>query len=81
MLALTERRKLYMGDLSVKEVAGRLGLDERTAARYVANGLFPGAYKLNPFAARRSEWRIPEEAVSAFEEKRRETAIKPAKTN
>lgn len=67
-----------MGDLNVREVAERLGLEERTAARYIAAGYFPGAYKLNPFATRRSEWRVPEEAVSAFEEKRKETAIKPA---
>lgn len=64
------------GDLSVKEIAKRLGLDERTASRYVANGLFPGAYKLNPFSTRRSEWRVPEDAVIAFEKKREETAVK-----
>lgn len=70
---------IAMADLSVKEVAKRLGLDERTTSRYVAKGLFPGAYKLNPFSLRRSEWRVPEDAVIAFERKRAETAVKPSK--
>jgi hypothetical protein len=83
MLALgfREGSNLIMGDLTVKEVAERLGLDERTAGHYVAKGYFPGAYKVNPFAARRSPWRIPEDAVIAFEEKRRSMAIKPSITD
>jgi predicted site-specific integrase-resolvase len=82
MLAIGKMERIIdMGDLSVKEVAKRLGLVERTATRYVNKGLFPGAYKLNPYALRRSEWRVPEEAVIAFEEKRRETAKKASYPN
>lgn len=66
-----------MGDLTVKEAAERLGLNEFSVNRYIVQGLFPGAYKQNPFAPRRSPWRIPEDAIVAFEQKRRDTAIKP----
>lgn len=63
-----------MGDLNSKEVAKRLGLDIFTVSRYCRRGLFPGAYRKNPFAQRRSEWIIPEDAVIAFERKRQEEA-------
>jgi predicted site-specific integrase-resolvase len=77
MLAILPReRNIFMedGDLKVKEVAERLGLDIFTVSRYCRRGLFPGAYKKNPFSLRRSEWFIPEEAVIAFEQKRRDQA-------
>lgn len=63
-----------MGDLKVKEVVERLGLDKYTVSRYCRRGLFPGAYKMNPFSQRRSEWLIPEKAVEAFLAKRKEQA-------
>jgi predicted site-specific integrase-resolvase len=72
----TTERGLKMGDLNAKEVAKRLELDIFTVSRYCRQGFFPGAYKKNPYAQRRSEWRIPEEAVEAFERKRTETAVK-----
>ncbi len=74
-------RGFKMGDLNAKEVAKRLGLDVFTVSRYCRQGFFPGAYKKNPFAQRRSEWVIPEEAVVAFERKRTETAVKDGTKN
>jgi predicted site-specific integrase-resolvase len=70
----TQRSINIMGDLNSKEVAKRLGLDIFTVSRYCRRGLFPGAYRKNPFAQRRSEWIIPEDAVIAFERKRQEEA-------
>ena len=67
-------RNFIMGDLNTEEVAKRLGLDIFTVSRYCRRGFFPGAYKKNPYALRRSEWIIPEDAVIAFEEKRKEQA-------
>lgn len=75
MLAIQfNERYVNMGDLKIKEVVERLGLDKYTVSRYCRRGLFPGAYKKNPYSQRRSEWYIPEEAVIAFEMKRKEQA-------
>lgn len=75
MLSVLPRERIIdMGDLKVKEVVERLGLDKYTVSRYCRRGLFPGAYKKNPFSLRRSEWYIPEDAVIAFEKKRQEQA-------
>lgn len=59
-----------LADFSVKEVAERLDIHPRTIVRMIHDSLLPGAYKINPYATRRSEWRIPEEAIIAVEEKR-----------
>lgn len=61
-----------LADFSVKEVAERLDIHPRTIVRMIHQKLFPGAYKVNPYAQRRSEWRIPEDAVIAVEEDREE---------
>jgi hypothetical protein len=77
MLNLTiGEKKIYMGDLNSKQVAERLNLDIFTVSRYCRRGLFPGAYRKNPFAKRRSEWVIPEDAVIAFEKMREQEASK-----
>jgi predicted site-specific integrase-resolvase len=61
---------VFVADLDVKEVADRLEVSMRTVTRYIELGYFPNAYKLNPFASRRAEWRIPQEDVDAFRGKR-----------
>lgn len=58
-------------DMSISDVADRLGVSHVTAWRWVQQGAFPNAYRLNPMADQ-SQWRIPEEDVIALEEKRKE---------
>jgi excisionase family DNA binding protein len=60
--------KLY----TAKEVADRLGVTSRTIHGWIAQGVFPNAYKLNPHSLT-SPYRIPEEDIVALEEKRRES--------
>lgn len=57
--------------LTVKEVAGRLGVSSETIIRWIKGGLFPNAYKLNPDGLT-SPYRIPLADVEAFEKKRQE---------
>ncbi len=59
--------------LSVASVAERLEVHPTTITRWIQQGHFPHAYKLNP-DARNSPYRIPETDVTAFEEKRLENA-------
>ncbi len=59
-----------MKDLTVKEVASRLGAHHRAIHDWIDQGAFPNAYKLNPNNLT-SPYRIPESDVVAFEEKRR----------
>ena len=61
-----------MADFNVKQVAERLEISGRTILRMIHGGHFPSAYKVNPFAARRSEWRIKEDDIEAVERKREE---------
>lgn len=59
-------------DMSIPEVAERLGVHRVTVHRWVVNkNYFPHAYQVNPHESR-SPYRIPEEDVIAFEEKRKE---------
>lgn len=74
MLSLQLRGNANMADIKAKDAAKRLGIDKYAISRYCRNGLFPGAYKKNPYSQRRSDWYIPEEAIIAFENKRREQA-------
>jgi predicted DNA-binding transcriptional regulator AlpA len=54
--------------LNIKATATRLGVSQRSVINYInKNNLFPNAYKLNPHAKRRSEWRIPLADIEAFE--------------
>lgn len=57
-------------ELTVREAALRLGVTPRVVAGWVRRGYFPGAYKLG--LGRNSPFRIPEEAVKAFDAKRRD---------
>jgi predicted site-specific integrase-resolvase len=59
--------KLY----SAQEAATRLGVNVRTIQGWCKKDLFPNAYKLNPTGLT-SHWRIPEEDIAAFEEKRQQ---------
>lgn len=61
-------------DFNVKEAAIELGVQPAAVIRYINYGFFPGAYKLNPYAARRSPWRIPQTAIDDFKRKRLEIA-------
>lgn len=56
-------------NLSVKEAARRLDVTPTTVTRWIKRGHFPGAHKLNPHG-KNSPYRIPEDAVSAFQQSR-----------
>ena len=55
---------------TARKAAERLGVAATTVSRWVKIGRFPNAYKLDP-NANNSPYRIPEEDLVAFEEKRR----------
>ena len=57
-------------DLTVKQAAATLGVHPATITRWIAAGLFPGAYKLNPAASKNSPYRIPAAAVHDFQIRR-----------
>lgn len=67
-------------DISVPDAAERLGVDRVTVWRWVQAGEFPNAYRLNPNNPR-SPYRIPEEDITAFEEKRRGHQINDSQKN
>lgn len=50
--------------LTTEEVAQRLGVTILTVQRAARAGRFPGAQKITP-DSERSQWRIPEDALSA----------------
>ena len=54
--------------MTAEEVALILGATSRTAARWCAQGLFPGARKIG---AGSGMWMIPREAVQTFERPRK----------
>lgn len=53
-------------NLTVRQAATRLGCSTRAINKWLADGRFPNAWKLNP-AARNSPYRIPESDIQAFE--------------
>jgi excisionase family DNA binding protein len=55
--------------LSVTQVAQRLSVTPRTIQKWIADGQFPNAYKLNPSGIN-SPYRIPEKDVQQFEARR-----------
>ncbi|MFQ5614747.1 MAG: helix-turn-helix transcriptional regulator [Anaerolineae bacterium] len=57
--------------LTSAQAAARLGVTPRTIQRWVAAGVFPNAFKLDPGFIK-SPFIIPVEDVEAFERKRRE---------
>lgn len=59
---------------NIQQASILLGLGSRTITRLIHDNRFPGAYRQNPYGAT-SSWLIPESAIIAFEEMRRETAI------
>lgn len=59
-------------DLSLPEVAKRLGIHRVTAWRWYHRGYFPNAYRVDPHNPD-SDVRVPEKDVIALEEKRKET--------
>jgi excisionase family DNA binding protein len=58
-------------ELSTAQAAERLGVTQQAIAKWIRQGLFPNAYKINPYG-RTSPYRIPERDIEAFEEKRKE---------
>lgn len=57
-------------DMTVPDVAVRLGVSRITVWRWIKQGVFPNAYQLNP-RVEGSPWRIPEDDVISFEEERK----------
>ncbi len=57
-------------DLSVRQLAERLGRSLSTARGWVEGGLFPGSYRL-PGMKRPGAWRVPLSSVQAFTERQR----------
>lgn len=55
-------------DTTISDIAERFGVSHVTAWRWVTQGAFPNAYRVNPLSEQ-SPWRVPEEDVDAFEEK------------
>ena len=55
--------------LTTRKVADRLGVTPRSVQKWIRQGKFPGAYKLDPDGAT-SPYRIPENDVVSFEERR-----------
>lgn len=55
--------------LTTKEVADRLGVTPRAVQKWIGQGKFPNAYKLDPDGAT-SPYRVPENDVVSFEERR-----------
>jgi len=60
-------------DLSVRELAQRLGRSANAITDWLRAGLFKGAYRL-PGAKRPGAWRIPESGIVAFTERQRPKA-------
>lgn len=54
---------------TTRQVADRLGATPQTVADWIRQGKFPNAYKLDP-EGQTSPYRIPEDDVISFEEKR-----------
>ena len=67
---LLEGRWLVSNELTTAETAKRLGVTTQAIAKWIRRGLFPNAYKVNPYGVT-SPYRIPEEDVEAFERERR----------
>lgn len=55
--------------ISTSEAAERLGVTQRTIARWVSKGCFPGAIKVNP-QFKHSPYLIPVSAIEEFEASR-----------
>ena len=65
MLLTDESEKL----LTSEEVADLLGVTVASISRWVRNGYFPNAWRINPHG-KKSEWRIPKKDIDAFIELR-----------
>jgi len=72
-LAAEDRSPPAAPDLSVAQLAERLGRSASAVRAWVETGLFEGAYRL-PGAKRPGAWRIPPRALVSFTEQRRPTA-------
>ena len=57
-------------DLTVQQLAERLGRSPSAVREWVAAGLFEGAYRL-PGAKRAGAWRIPESGIVGFTDRQR----------
>jgi hypothetical protein len=60
--------------INSSEAARRLSVTSRTITRWVLDGYFPGAFKVNPHAER-SPYLIPVSAVEEFERMRQEGMV------
>jgi len=57
--------------MTTAEIAKRLNVTTRTVGRWIEDGLFEGATKINP-NIRNSPFIVPKTSVDAFEETRRQ---------
>ena len=55
--------------ITVTEAAGLFGVTVKTVHRWIEAGLFPGTIRLSP--QRKSEYRIPLEAIEQFQKNRK----------
>ncbi len=62
-----------MRELTTAEAAERLGVTPQALHKWIQQGHFPNAYKLNPHA-KNSPLRIPETDIIAFEKERERQA-------
>lgn len=61
--------------LKVSHIAERYNVSTRTVLRWIHEGLFPGAFKLDP-NAQNSHFVVPEEDLRLFEEKRKSSLLR-----
>lgn len=66
--------------MTIPEIAEKLNVSRVTAWRWVQQGAFPNAYRVNPLSEQ-SPWRVPEEEVIAFEEKRKGRQTNDSQSN
>lgn len=67
--ATVEVNQVNEGYVNTAEAAKRLGVTQRTIARWVSKGCFPGAIKVNP-QFKHSPYLIPIVAIEDFEASR-----------
>lgn len=70
MEGLVDDQKAGQSWYTVNQAAKRLGVSARTVQNLITRGRFPGAWKVDPQAAR-SSWRIPREDLERFEDDRK----------
>ncbi len=57
--------------VSAAQVAKRFDVTSRTIVRWIDEGVFPGAFKVNP-SIKNSPYLIPQSSIDEYEQKREE---------